>query len=202
MSISTPFVAPFVSIRDFGAVSDDPSPTARAANSNAFAMAQAAMPSSPETFGHPIFIPSGAFYLADNLHISRSLELFGTGMRGESILMFPSGTSLIIDEGISAPTPSNGTDCIIRDLQIQSEEYWTKPENDPFDEDTFDPPSFEGTSKGTPGILQKARATIQRMYIGGFTGTGIYILADGGSSSPFRKYVISSGRLLGQCLLG
>lgn len=45
MSIQTPFVMPFVSIRDFGAVPDDPSPVVRLANTEAFKQAQAAMKS-------------------------------------------------------------------------------------------------------------------------------------------------------------
>lgn len=90
MSIKTPFVTPFVSIRDFGAVPDDPRRAVRLANSEAFDRAQAAMKSDPFAFGHPLFVPSGTFYLAGDLHVSKSLELFGTGALGESILMFPS----------------------------------------------------------------------------------------------------------------
>ena len=91
MASPTPFLAPFVSIREFGAMPDIKSSDVRTANSNAFVMAQTTMPSTPGTvlLGHPLFIPSGKFYLADDLHITKSLELFGTGMRGESILMFP-----------------------------------------------------------------------------------------------------------------
>ena len=246
MSIQTPFVTPFVSIRDFGAVPNDPSPAIRLANSESFKHAQAAMQSNPFAWGHPIFVPSGTFYLADDLHISKSLELFGTGAQGESILMFPAifkitnealgcltsagvpnetiaklqslldkefldaeelmkpigellgddaagahrakilkcaffrGTSLIIDPGSEVDPALDGANCVIRDLQVISEENWTTTELDPFNPDNFDPPTFEGTSKGTPGIKMNRPAIIQSCYINGFTGTGIYIIAGGG----------------------
>ncbi len=169
----------FVSIRDFGAVPDDLTPEVRAANSQAFVQAQAAMKSDPNAFGHPLFVPSGTFYLADDLHIWKSLELFGTGIRGESILMFPPFKSVIIDPGNVDPALS-GSDCMIRDLQIISEENWTTTDAAPFIPDNFDSPTFEGTSKGTSGIKMNSSAVIQRVYIKGFTGTGIYIIALGG----------------------
>jgi Pectate lyase superfamily protein len=185
MAIQTPFVTPFVSIRDFGAVPDDLTPEVRAANSQAFVQAQAAMKSDPNAFGHPLFVPSGTFYLADDLHISKSLELFGTGIRGESILMFPEFKSLIIDPGNADPT-LDGAESMIRDLQIISEENWTTTDGASFIPGNFDPdPSdpipdiFKGTSKGTPGIKMHRTATIQRVYIKGFTGTGVYIIANG-----------------------
>lgn len=188
MSIQAPFVTPFVSIRDFGAVPDDLTPAVRAANSQAFGQAQAAMKSDPNAFGHPLFVPSGTFYLADDLHISKSLELFGTGIRGESILMFPQfksliidpGHSLIVDPGDKVDLALSGANCVIRDLQIISEENWTMDPLLPFDPHNFDPPTFEGTSKGTPGIKMHSTAIIQRVYIAGFTGTGIYIFTTGG----------------------
>jgi hypothetical protein len=185
MAIQTPFITSFVSIRDFGAVPDDLTPEVRAANSQAFVQAQAAMKSDPNAFGHPLFVPSGTFYLADDLHISKSLELFGTGIRGESILMFPEFKSLIIDPGNADPT-SDGAESMIRDLQIISEENWTTTDGASFIPSNFDPdPSdpipdiFKGTSKGTPGIKMHRTATIQRVYIKGFTGTGVYIIANG-----------------------
>ena len=175
MSIETPFV----SIRDFGAVPNDPSPAVRLANTESFKQAQAAMQNDPFAWGHPLFVPSGTFFLADDLHISKSLELFGTGAQGESILMFPAGTGLIIDPGSEADPALSGSNCMIRDLQILSEEGWTTDEMSPFDPDNFDPPTFEGTSKGTPGIKMNSPAVIQRVYIKGFTGTGIYIVGTG-----------------------
>ena len=61
-----PLLTPFVSIREFGAVPDDPDPSVRKKNSEAFVEAQAKMPSidAPEswTLGHPLFIPPGQFY--------------------------------------------------------------------------------------------------------------------------------------------
>lgn len=179
MPIQTPFQTPFVSIRDFSAMPDDPTPAVRAANSQAFVQAQAAMQSDPNAWGHPLFVPSGTFYLADDLHISKSLELFGTGIQGESILMFPPFKSVIVDPGNVNPALS-GAECVIRDLQIISEENWTATDFDPFNPANFDPPTFEGTSKGTPGIKMHSTAIIQRVYIKGFTGTGIYIIAGGG----------------------
>jgi|GEM_PF-2557014 len=246
MSIKSPFVTPFVSIRDFGAVPDDPSRAVRLANSEAFDRAQAAMKSDPFAFGHPLFVPSGAFYLAGDLHVSKSLELFGTGALGESILVFPAifgltaealevlasaavpdetvaalqgllgqefldaeelmgavggllgdeaasayraeivtcaflhGTSLVVDPGSELDPASSGSNCSIRDLQLVSEENWTTDDITPFDPDNFDPPTFEGTSKGAPGIKMSSPATIQRVYIKGFGGTGIYVIAPGG----------------------
>lgn len=246
MPIPTPFVTPFVSIRDFGAVPGDPRRTVRLANSEAFERAQAAMKSDPFAFGHPLFVPSGTFYLAEDLHVSKSLELFGTGTLGESILMFPvlfgitdealerlaaaavpaeiiadlqsllgrefldaeelmeqvgellgddvasahradilecafvRGTSLVIDPGSELDPALSGSNCSIRDLQLVSEENWTTDELAPFDAESFDPPTFEGTSKGAPGIKMSSPATIQRVYIKGFGGTGIYAIAPGG----------------------
>ena len=175
MPIQTPFVTPFVSIRDFGAVPDDPSPAVRLANTEAFKQAQAAMKSPGQAWGHPLFVPSGTFYLADDLRIFQQLQLFGTGIQGESILMFPVGTSLIIDGGDGANPTLDGSDCVIRDIQIISEENWTTDEIIPFDGDNFDPGTLESTSKGTPGIRMGTTATIQRVYIKGFTGTGIHV---------------------------
>jgi hypothetical protein len=59
MTIQTPFVTPFVSIRDFGAVPNDPDPAVRLANTEAFKQAQAAMQSPDQAWGHPLFVPSG-----------------------------------------------------------------------------------------------------------------------------------------------
>lgn len=90
------------------------------------------------------------------------------------------GTSLIIDPGDLLDSTLDGAECVIRDLQIRSEENWTTTDEALFIPGNFDPPTFEGTSKGTPGIKIHRSATIQRVYISGFTGTGIYILAPGG----------------------
>lgn len=177
MSIQTPFVTPFVSVRDFGAVPDDPSLEVRLANSKSFEQAQAAMQSHPFAWGHPLFVPSGTFFLADDLHIKKSLLLFGTGMQGESVLKFPAFKSLIIDpgEGNEGDPSIGGTECVICDLQIISEEDWVTDTAAPFNETNFDPPELESTSKGTPGIMMGSTATIQRVYIKGFSGTGIYL---------------------------
>lgn len=176
MSIQTPFVTPFVSIRDFGAVPNDPSSTARLANTESFKQAQAAMQSLGQAWGHPLFVPSGTYYLSEDLHISKQLELFGTGMQGESVLMFPAGKSLIIDSVSDIHPELTGSDSMIRDLQIISEGNWTYgPEDSLFDPSSFDPRILEGTSKGTPGIRMQASAIIQRVYIARFSGTGIYI---------------------------
>lgn len=240
MSIQTPFVTPFASIRDFGAVPNDPGSLVRHANSEAFKQAQAAMQSPGQAWGHPLFVPSGTYYLADDLHIRKSLDLFGTGLQGESILMFPKifkitdealacltaagvpdeivgklkpildrefleeelmqasgdligndvaaanwdqilkcalfrGTSLIIDRGDGADPTIDGSECVIHDLQIISEEEWVIDMATPFTAGNFDPPVLEGTSKGTPGILMGTTATVQRVYIKGFSGTGIRV---------------------------
>jgi hypothetical protein len=89
--------------------------------------------------------------------------------------MFPCGTSLIIDGGDVANPTLGGIDCVIRDIQIISEENWTTDEISPFDGDNFDPPTLESTSKGTPGIRMGTTAIIQRVFIKGFTGTGIHV---------------------------
>lgn len=175
MSIQTPFVTLFVSIRDFGAVPDNPSLAVRLANTEAFKQAQVAMQSPGQAWGHSLFVPSGTFYLADDLLIFKQLQLFGTGMQGESILMFPAGKSLVIDGGDGANFTADGSDCVIRDIQIISEENWTTDEITPFDGDNFDPRTLESTSKRTPGIRMGTTATIQRVYIKGFTGTGIHV---------------------------
>jgi hypothetical protein len=179
MSIQTTLVTPFVSIRDFGAVPNDPAPAVRAANSKAFVLAKATMQSDPNAWGHPLFVPSGVFYLADDLHISKSLGLFGTGIQGESILMFPPLKSVIVDPSNADPALS-GSDCMLHDLQIISEEDWTTTDAATFIPGNFAPPVFEGTSKGTPGIIMNSPALIQRVYIKGFTGSGIHIIASGG----------------------
>lgn len=175
MSIQTPFMTAFVSIHDFGATPNDSSATARLANSEAFKQAQATMQSPGQAWGHPLFIPSGTYYLSSDLHIVKQLELFGTGLQGESVLMFPAGTSLIIDGGDGADPTSDGSDCIIRDIQIQSEEKWVTDMRTLFDAGNFAPPTLESTAKGTSGIVIGTTATIQRVYIKGFTGTGIRV---------------------------
>lgn len=175
MSVQTPFVTPFVSIRDFGAMPNDPRLLVRQANSEAFEKAQAAMQSPGQAWGHPLLVPSGTFFLAGDLHISKQLELFGTGLQGESLLMFPAGKSLIIDRGDGDDPTRDGSQCVIRDLQIISEENWVTNTATPFDADSFEPPTLEGTSKGTPGIRMGTTAIIQRVYIKGFTGSGIHV---------------------------
>ena len=193
MSIQTPFVTPFVSIRDFGAIPNDPSVTARLANTEAFKKAQAAMQSPGEIWGHPLFVPSGTFYLADDLHIKKAIELFGTGMQGESILKFPAGTSLIIDPATNADPEAGGTHSVIRDIQIISEGNWSYgDEESPFDPRGFEPPTFEGTSNGTPAIKMHAPANIQRVLIQYFTGTGIYIFAgEASNANQWRIHDVS-----------
>lgn len=177
MAIQTPFVTPFVSIRDFGAVPNDPSLVVRLANSRSFEQAQDAMQSELAAWGHPLFVPSGTFWLADDLHIKKSLTLFGTGIQGESVLKFPVGRSLIIDpgQGNEGDRTLDGSECVICDLQIISEEEWVTDLQVPFNATNFDPPTFESTSRGTPGIMMGTTATIQRVYIKGFSGTGIYL---------------------------
>ena len=133
------------------------------------------MDSEGQAWGHPIFIPSGTFYLADDLHIFKSLELFGTGSQGESILMFPKGKSVIIDPSTNEELERTGAECVIRDLQIKSEEEWTATIDGAFAPQDFEPAIFEGKSKGTPGISMHAASTIQRVSVSGFTGTGIHI---------------------------
>lgn len=180
--IATTIQLPYFNIVDFGAVPNDSSAAAKAANSHAFALAQETMGYPVNSLGRPLFVPSGTFYLADDLHISKSLELFGTGIQGESILMFPPFKSLIIDPGNVVDPALSGADSMIRDLQIISEENWTTTDDAHFIPVNFDPDPdiFKGASKGTPGIKMRSPATIQRVYIKGFTGTGIYILGGGG----------------------
>src|SRR5262245_15090260 len=115
MSVQTAFVTPFVSIMDFGANPNDSSATAKVANSAAFDKAQETMTSDPEIWGHPIFVPSGRFYLDRNLHISKSIHLFGTGLQGESVLVLPEGASIIIDPATKERPTRSGNECVIRD---------------------------------------------------------------------------------------
>ncbi len=179
-----PITIPFKNIMDFGARPNDDSAAAKAANSAAFEQAQAAMNNAPDAFGHLLFVPSGRFYLAKELRIWKSLELFGTGIRGESILVLPhqdvvagqEKASIIIDPPGAAPDRT-GTNCVIRDIQIHSASDWAnRMGNQP-------PPPYALTPQtdpalGTPGIELRAQAYIERVYIAGFIGSGIYVHGD------------------------
>jgi len=165
-----------IDIRDFGAVPNNTTPGARAANTLAFHLIQSVMKNVVDgidySWGGRVFVPPGVFYLNDDLHIIRALELFGTGLQGESVLKFPAGKSLIIDRGDGT---ADGSECVIRDLQIISEEEWVTNLAAPFNAGNFDPPALEGTSLKTPGIWMGTTATVQRVYIKGFRGTGIRV---------------------------
>lgn len=90
-----------IDIRDFGAVPDDKTPGAMAANTLAFRLIQSVMKNVVDgvdySWGGRVFVPPGVFYLDDHLHIERAIELFGTGMQGESVLVFDHGKSLIVE---------------------------------------------------------------------------------------------------------
>jgi hypothetical protein len=173
MPVQTPFDAPFVSLFDFGATRNDPTDAAKAANSDAFDKAQDAMTNDSEIWGHPIFVPSGRFYLGRDLHISKSIHLFGTGLQGESVLVLPDGASIIIDPSTNDRPTRSGNECVIRDLQIHCDPRWTAA-----DGASVDLVTLEGRSTKSPGILMRAGATIQHVLIRGFWGTGIAIFSD------------------------
>jgi hypothetical protein len=152
---------------DFGGRPNDSSPAAQAANSNAFDLVQAAMHSDPESWGHPVFVPPGSFHLAGDLHIAKSLELFGTGIQGESILVLPDGASIIVDPSTNANPSRSGAECVIRDLQIHFSPQWTAAQDS-----TVDLITLEGPSTKQPAILLQATANIQHVLIRGCWGTG------------------------------
>lgn len=161
----------------FGAIPGDDSAAARAANSQALQWVQDAMQNVIGTiaysWGAAVFVPPGRFHLAGSVRITRALTLFGTGTQGESILSLPLEASLIIEADPAPPgtaTPLRGSDCIIRDLQIVSERNWQYAEDSTVNLDTF-----EGASWGTPGIVMHDVAVIERVFVCGFSGTGILV---------------------------
>jgi hypothetical protein len=165
-----------VDVRWFGATMNDD--TAGATNSTVLQHIQEAIFNGNEVWGHSIFIPPGALHLADDLHVFRAIELFGTGIQGESRIVMAPGKSVIVDPVGGAPNHS-GTECVIRDIQIISGDNWTATNATPFNPDNFSPGNYEGTCLGTPGIVLNAPATLARVCIIGFSGTGVYVYAGG-----------------------
>ena len=163
-----------LNIVDFGAIPDDLSATAQTANSAAFVKVQDAMLNDLETWGQSVFVPPGMFYLAGDLHIRKALDLFGTGLQGESILVLPNGSSIIVDPATNADPAHSGAECVIRDLQIHCSPMWTAAEDS-----TVDLVTLTGPSTSQPAILLQATAHLQRLLIRGFWGTGVYIFAGG-----------------------
>jgi len=170
-----------IDIRKFGGIPNDKSPEARAANTRAFRLIQSVMKNEvggiDYSWGDRVFVPPGVFYLGDDLHIVRALELFGTGMQGESVLVFKKGTSLIVDTEATSSDGKTAANCLVRDIQIWSEENWdfTQPP-------TVDLITLEGKSTGTPGVKLNAKAILQRLFIKGFTGTAVEIFGDSGGT--------------------
>jgi len=166
-----------IDIRDFGAVPDDQSLSARAANTGAFRLIQSVMKNVVEgidySWGGRVFVPPGVFYLDDHIKIERAIELFGTGMQGESVLVFDPGKSLIVETQATSSDGKTASDCIVRDIQIWSAEDWNFTK-DP----TVDLTTFAGPSTGTPGVKLNAKAILQRLFIKGFSGTAVEIIAD------------------------
>lgn len=172
-----------IDICDFGAVPNDQSLSAKAANTGAFRLIQSVMKNVVEgidySWGGRVFVPPGVFYLDDHIKIERAIELFGTGMQGESVLVFDEGRSLIVETQATSSDGKAASDCIIRDIQIWSRENWNFTKNPSVDLTTF-----AGPSTGTPGVKLNAKAILQRLFISGFTGTAVEIIADLNMQKP------------------
>ena len=166
-----------VDICKFGAIPNNQTPEAKAANTHAFRLIQSVIRNNVDgidrSWGDRVFVPPGVFYLDDNLHIIRALELFGTGMQGESVLVFDRGRSLIVETESTSPDGKTAANCLVRDIQIWSAENWdfTQPPS-------VDVTTLEGKSSGTAGVKLNAKAILQRLFIRGFTGTAVEIFGD------------------------
>jgi hypothetical protein len=168
----------YLNVADFGAIPNDSSAAAKAANVSAFILAQEAMGNPMQSWGRPLFVPPGVFYLDASIHIRRSLELFGTGLFGESVLQFDRGAGMVIEPPTLVDTRHSGVECLIRDLQIKSDPPWSNQQSPTA--------TLTEASTGTAGIKLLTTATIQRVYIQGFTGTGIYIDSSHSNCNQWR----------------
>lgn len=113
-------------VRDFGAIPNDDSLAAKAANSAAFTAAQMSMKFAPQNWGWNLFVPPGVFHLSEHLRIFRGLTLFGSGSFGGSVLRLDPGKSVIVEREETAIDLDgiSGANCTIRDLQILSADEW------------------------------------------------------------------------------
>ncbi len=173
-------------VADFGAVPDDSSASAKAANDAAFAAAHdyfgtlsALHPSLH--WGGMIFIPLGDFYMGGMWEIERRVYIQGTG-RGQQVNT--AGSRLIF------PTDSHG-------IRVYSE--LTSPGGGDGSETTIRNLCVTAVTKGTVGhgIWAEARVCIENVSAQGFGEDGIRIKANSGSTGNANKWKIDTVLALG-----
>jgi len=156
-------------IMDYGAIPNDSSADAKAANDAAFLAVMAAIPNNaafaPYSGGNTIFIPQGIFYMGATIGIQRQLILRGVtapdgnGWSG-SVLMFPTGViGIRIYDYRAAPAGTDASGTIIENLTIRT---------------TRNSAAVEG---GYHGIYMGTRCTVRNCVVTYFGDCGIIVEA-------------------------
>lgn len=126
----------------------------------------------------PIYLPMGRqYYMGSSIELKRSVHIYGdgSGMRTDAApeLIFPSNTIGItvnryntLDGGKEA-VPTTGADASTLE--------------------GFNLRSTVGSDKTKHGLWLRARATIKRMRIQGFSGNGLNVVAAAGASDPAEE---------------
>jgi len=159
-------------IMDYGAIPNDSSADAKAANDAAILAVMAAIPNNaafaPYSGGNTIFIPQGTFYFGATIRIQRQFILRGVtapdgnGWTG-SILVFPTGViGIRIHDYRTGTTGTDASGTVIENLTIRT---------------TRNSPAVEG---GYHGIYSDTRFTVRNCVITYFGDCGIAIIAGGG----------------------
>lgn len=121
----------------------------------------AAINAMPKSKGNILFVPSGSFYSSDNINITRTIILKGSGggysSNPASILKFAAGKGIIVHSSASAAEAgTSGVGTIIEGLQLEGA----------FDND-----------KNSHGIKIYVQTTIKNCSILQFGGDGVHINA-------------------------
>lgn len=159
-------------IMDYGAIPNDSSAAAKAANDAAILAVMTAIPNNaafaPYSGGNTIFIPQGTFYFGATIRIQRQFILRGVtapdgnGWSG-SVLVFPTGViGIRIHDYRTGTTGTDASGTIIENLTIRT---------------TRNSPAVEG---GFYGIYSDTRFTVRNCVITYFGDCGIAIIAGGG----------------------
>jgi len=177
-----------VSVKDFGAVgdgvTDDYSAISAAINSVSYG-------TGIYQSGPSVYFPPGTYRCSQTIQLKKSVKLYGdsSGLPYNSMAMlkFDAGISGIvvhryntINDTKQSPTTTGADSSIIEGLNIVGQ-YGTA--------DVI----------GGHGIWLRARAVLKNVYVSGFVGHGIQILASSGGSNYFEgnanNWVIDSGRV-------
>lgn len=162
-------------VRNFGARPGN----AYYAPRNDYAFAKAIASTVTSNFPQAIGVPLGVYSLADDLVIDRQVKLHGTARQGRSTLELAAATGIRVT--------IDGTDSEIAELYVRGTddpEGWNEGQNITAEDEP---------AGGNPGIVSNGRLVLTKVFVTGFSGTGIILSGDGNDANANSSQIIDCG---------